>query len=345
MKIMHVLASNHFSGAENVVCQIISMFKEDNDFDMIYCSPDGKIREALEEREIKFVSIKKLTIKEIKRIIKEYKPDVIHAHDMRASFISACSCGKIRLISHIHNNAFDSRGVSVKSVAYLLAGVKAKRIFWVSKSSYEGYIFHKLFAKKSDVLYNIINVETVYKKMFSDNTVYHFDVVYLGRLQYPKNPERLLNVFSKVIEKNPNIKMAIVGTGDLESELKIICKDLNLQDNVYFLGFQSNPLKILHDAKVMVMTSRYEGTPMVALEALALGVPIVSTPVDGLKDLIQNDTNGYISDNDLELANKILDICSSEKLRDRLSQNAVEGSKKYNDIQFYIEKIKKYYNN
>ena len=292
MKVIHLLYSDSFSGAENVVCQIISMFRDDENVEMMYCSRDGKIREALEARNVKFIPLKRLTVRAVKKVIKLYKPDVIHAHDVLAGVIAALACGKTKLISHMHNNPVASRGPSVISIAYLFAGAKAKRIFWVSNSSYEGYFFHRFFADKSKVLYNIIDVEALYQKMYLDNAAYNYDVVYLGRLEYQKNPQRLLNVFSKVVELNPNIKMAIVGTGNLEEELREMCEKMNLQNNVDFLGFQSNPLKILHDAKVMVMTSRWEGTPMAALEALALGVPIVSTPVDGLKDLISNDVNG-----------------------------------------------------
>ena len=61
MKVLHLLASDRFSGAENVVCQIIEMFKTDDDLEMFYCSPPGQIETALKERDIRFVPIKKLT--------------------------------------------------------------------------------------------------------------------------------------------------------------------------------------------------------------------------------------------------------------------------------------------
>ena len=93
MKILHVLNSNRFSGAENVVCQIVEMFRSDTDVEMVYCSPDGQIREALAERDVEFAPIKEMTVQEIKRVVREQQPDVIHSHDMRAGFISALACG------------------------------------------------------------------------------------------------------------------------------------------------------------------------------------------------------------------------------------------------------------
>ena len=89
MKILHVLYSNRFSGAENVVCQIIGMMKKVPGVEMIYCSPDGQIREALSERGIAFEPIADLNKSELRRVIAKVKPDVVHAHDMRASFVAA----------------------------------------------------------------------------------------------------------------------------------------------------------------------------------------------------------------------------------------------------------------
>lgn len=339
MKILHLLQSNRFSGAENVVCQIIDMFRNESNIEMIYCSPDGPIKNALTERNIKYICLKKLSIIEIKNVIKREKPDIVHAHDMRASFIAACACAHVPLISHVHNNNINAHGLTPKSFAYLLAAVKAKHIFWVSQSSFDGYIFHKWFKNKSIVLYNIINIDSLYRKMETDINTYDYDVIYIGRLTKQKNPQRLMHVFKKIQSIYPNIKIAVVGTGDLEVETKFLCNELNLQNNVKFLGFQSNPLKILHDATVMIMTSRWEGTPMCALEAMALGVPIVSTPTDGLCELITDGENGYLSDNDDILAKKVIDIITNKSILSTFKKNAKSKAAVINDIDMYKKSI------
>ncbi|MBQ9784236.1 MAG: glycosyltransferase [Clostridia bacterium] len=343
MKVLHLLQSNRFSGAENVVCQIIGMFRGDPNIEMVYSSRDGQIREALEERGIAFAPMSHLCIEEVRRVIREQKPDIIHAHDMRASYIAARVCGRIKLISHIHNNAFDSRGISVKSIAYLLAAKKAKHIFWVSKSAYNGYVFHGCFKKKSSVLYNIISIPELYKKMELDTQSYGYDMAYVGRLSDPKNPQRLMRVLKKVAEQAPDVKIGIVGSGNLEDETKALCHELGLDRNVDFLGFKSNPLKLLHDARVMVMTSRYEGTPMCALESMALGVPIVSTPTDGLCELVDDGVNGYLSDDDDALAAGILKLIRDKQLQSEFSNNIREKAEKLNDIEAYREAISKSY--
>lgn len=345
MKVLHLLSTKRFSGAENVVCQIMSIFRDEQNVEMIYCSPDGQIKDALAERNLHFAPIGKLSVREVKRVIREQKPDIIHAHDMGASFIAALACGRTHLISHIHNNNFNSRELSAKSILYFLAALKARHIFWVSQSAFEGYVFHKSFKNKSTVLYNIIDIDALYKKMEADPNRYAFDVIYVGRLSYPKNPQRMMRIFAKIRDICPQAKMAVVGTGELEEETKALCKELNLQNHVQFLGFQSNPLRMLHDAKVMIMTSRWEGTPMCALEAMALGVPIVSTPTDGLCELITNGENGYLSDLDDVLAQKAVDIVTNTTLHSDLSDNTRGRSVAINNAESYKLCISKVYSN
>ena len=340
-----MLQSNRFSGAENVVCQIVGMFKDNPDIEMAYSSQDGQIREALAEREIEFYPLTKgLTVSEVKRIIKEYKPDIIHAHDMRASFIAACAKGKTKLISHIHNNNFDSRVLSLKSILFLLAGVRSKHIFWVSKGSYEGYCFHSFFKKKSDVLYNILDVEDLYKKAETDSKEYDYDIVYLGRLNEIKNPLRMIKIIAEVVKQKKDLKVAVIGSGELEEECKTLSKQLGLEEKVEFLGYKSNPLKIVKSSKVMIMTSLTEGTPMSALESLALGTPIVSTPAGGMCELIENGDNGYLTEDDNEFKNQILNIINDGVYRKKLSENAVILCKQLCDKKQYCNTVlEKYY--
>ena len=338
MKVMHVLNSRIYSGAEKVVCQIIKSFRDD--VEMVYCSPDSDIvRQMLAEQDVTFLPMEKMSTGELKRVIAQQKPDLIHAHDMRASFFSALCCGKIPLVSHIHNNAYDARGLSPKTIAYLLAGFKAKHILWVSNSSYEGYAFHKLFAKKSSVLYNIIDTEAIFDKKAQDGNTYDYDMIYVGRLTFQKDPQRLMRLCARLKESKPDLKVAIVGTGELEAEVKQLCEELGISENVSFLGFQSNPIKMVHDAKAMILTSRWEGTPMCALEAMALGTPVVSTPSDGMKDLIDDGVNGYLTDDDAVMAEKLLAIMNDDSHRNYLGKNAQKKFAEINDAPKYKQAI------
>lgn len=339
MKILHIANTGIFSGAENVICQIIGMFKGRHDVDFVYVSPDGPIRDALAERGVTYAPLSRMSVGELKRVIREQKPDVIHAHDMKASVVAALACGKIKLISHIHNNNFDSRILSIKSVGYCIAAKKASRIIWVSQSSFDGYFFHNAFREKSKVLYNIIDIPALYQKMQKDSKSYEYDVCFVGRLTQVKNPIRMLDIFKKLVGVNPKYRFAVVGTGEMADELKCRAEYLGIEKNVDFLGFQSNPTKIIHDSKVMIMTSYTEGTPMCALESMALGTPMVTTPVGGLPILIKDGVTGFMSNNDDELVEKINLIVTDEQLRKSMSDACVADAGERNNVDLYVEKL------
>lgn len=342
-KVMHLLTGTSFSGAENVACQIMACFKNDPNYEMFYCSPDGQIKQALKERNVRFVPMEEWTLAEVKRVIKIEKPDIIHAHDMKASFFAALVCGNTPLISHVHNNNFDSRGISLKAVLYGYAAKKARHIFWVSRSAYEGYAFHAKFEKKSSVLYNVIDSSAVYKKAAEDAKEYAYDIVYVGRLTPQKNPQRLVKVLAGVAQKYPEMKAAIIGAGDLETETKQAIADHHAEQLIDMLGYSSNPYKAMKQAKILIMTSRWEGLPMCALEAMALGVPIVSTPTDGLKEIVEDDKTGYLSDDDGVLIDRCVDILKEPERYERLSKATLNKASTILNVASYKARLKEAY--
>lgn len=344
MKILHVLASNKFSGAENVACQIIKMFSDrEPGIEMAYCSPKGEIEQALKKEKIDYYPLEKMSRKELRRVIKTYKPDIIHAHDMKSSFYSAISQSNIKIISHIHNSDFKARKFSIKSLLYKYASKKIKRIIWVSTSCLETYYFSNYIKQKSCVLKNVINKDELYEKAKNDAREYDFDIVYIGRLANPKNPLRLVEILSKVIKSNDSIKVGIVGSGDLEEATRAKAEEYGLNDNISFLGFCSNPYKILSSAKLMIMTSDREGLPMVALEAMAFGIPIVSTPTDGMNEIIVNSYNGYLCNEDDKFSNIILSLISDNNLRNEISNNVLTQFSEINNVENYFLTLKDVY--
>lgn len=160
--------------------------------------------------------------------------------------------------------------------------------------------------------------------MQKDKNEYHYDVAYVGRITYQKNPEKLVDVFKILYEMNPQIKVAVVGTGDKFEEFVNLIEKNGLNENIEILGFMDNPLKLLYSSKVMVMTSRYEGLPMTVLEAMALGVPIVSTPVDGLKEIVFNGENGFLVNDTREIAVRLNEIIQDENMRSDMSNRSIE---------------------
>lgn len=344
IRILHMLCSNCYSGAENVICQIINMFKDDDRYEFVYASPNGPIREALEVCGIAFAPMSKASLGEFKRVIEDVKPDIIHAHDMRAGFLVALACKNIPLISHIHNNNFDSQKPTVKAFLYRYAAMKAKHIFWVSQSSFDGYYFHKGLENKSTVLYNVIDPEQLKKKVQQATIKSQYDIVYIGRMTYQKNPQRLLGILNAVIKERPETQCALIGTGDLEAIVKKDIQEKQLDKNIVFLGFQPNPYGILKNAKMMIMTSRWEGTPMCALEAMVLGIPIVSTPTDGLRELVKQGHTGFLEEDDVVIKERCIQIISDDLIRKKLSKATAVRSKEMMDLNEYRNQLSEVYN-
>lgn len=340
-KVLHVLQSNRFSGAENVVLFIISNLNQEYDF--LYASAEGQIEDILKDKSINYKLFYKLNYTNLKEVIKMYNPDVIHAHDVRATLLCTLLKGSRKLISHIHVNNDDMRKINLKTVLLLLSSINISHFFWVSQSCFNSYIFKNQIKNKSEILDNILSQKDIIKKCDRDLNMYNYDVVYIGRLAYQKNPEKLLAVCEKLIQRERNIRIAIVGTGPLEYKVKEYVKKKRINENITLVGYMNNPLKLLSDAKVMIMTSRYEGTPMIALEALALGVPIVSTPVDGMKNLIDHGVNGYLSNEDTKIADYVLDIINNTDIYLRLQQHARKKFDLLCDEENYFKSIRKEY--
>ena len=116
MKILHLLTTNQFSGAENVCLSIMNILK--NEHDVYYASVDGPIRNTVENMGHTFVPMSSFSIGNVKNVIHQIQPDVIHAHDIRASVYSAFVYrGKI--ISQIHGKFPEMGHISLKSVLFI----------------------------------------------------------------------------------------------------------------------------------------------------------------------------------------------------------------------------------
>lgn len=342
MKVLHVLNTGYLSGAENVAADICMMFE--NQHEMIYCSPDGPIREALERRAINFIPIEKMRVEALREVIQSVQPDLIDAHDVRATVATSLACGSIPFISHLHVNHADMRRITPKAILYRLATKKAKAIIAVSESSIDEYVFKKAIVKKTIVLKNIIFSQRLERLMNQAGDSGNFDFIFLGRLSDQKNPKRLAQVASAVLSQLPSARFGVIGEGDLKDEMIKIFEHEGVLNQVVFTGNIPIPYQAIKQAKAMLFCSRFEGTPISALEAMYFGLPIVSTATDGLRDLIDHGVTGYLSDQNETLIESLIKIIEDDDLRKRLSKNQSEKFKKINDEQAYQKKINEIYN-
>ncbi|MGG1396572.1 glycosyltransferase [Bacillus salipaludis] len=111
--------------------------------------------------------------------------------------------------------------------------------------------------------------------------------VNMGRLSPEKDQNKLIKAFAKVSEKYDNVKLYIIGDGVLGKKLKRLVRSLNMEDKIYFTGQMSNPFYLINKCDCFVLSSNHEGQPMVLLEALTLGKPIISTDIAGSRSVLK----------------------------------------------------------
>ncbi len=335
MKVLHLLSSSSFSGAENVAITIIN--KLGDKYTSVYCSPYGDIKNTLKEKEIGYIALNKMSFKEIRKAIKSFKPDIIHAHDYRASCYASLFSKKHKIIAHIHGNREEMHKRNLKTILFKQLSKRFHKIIWVSDSCLNDYYYKDKVKDKSIVLYNIVDKQSIINKAKKEMIKKEYDLIFLGRLIELKDPLR----FIEIIKELKNLKVAIVGDGELKEQVVNKVKEYKL-NNVDIYGFINNPYPILNSSKVLIMTSKREGTPMVALEAMALSKPIVSTPIDGLKKIIKNNYNGFLCKTNKEFINSINKL-QDKKYYKEIQKNINDNFIKINNEEKYINMVKESY--
>lgn len=342
-RVLHILNTSSYSGAENVVINIIKCLPLD--FECAYVSMDGSIRIILEKSKIEFLPIKKATINEMRRVVALFNPDIIHAHDYTTSIICAISRLKVPVISHLHNNSPWIKSLHPYSFIYWLSTMKYIKVITVSESILHEYVFGSFLISKAVVMQNPIDRNSIISKSIQSNRDYtgNFNIVFLGRMSEAKNPFRFIKIISNLRKSLPNISVAIIGDGELLDECKKMVKRLDLQDVITFTGFLENPYSILAKSKVLCMTSKWEGFGLVAVEALCLGVPVVGTSVGGLINLI-NDNCGLLTDEDDDYINEVVKLITDEEYWNIKANNAKIRSVIFDSQNEYMDNLINIYN-
>lgn len=165
-----------------------------------------------------------------------------------------------------------------------------------------------------------------------------FILLYIAELNKNKNQDFLIEVIDNLKTKIPNIKLLLAGDGDLEDKYKEKINNLNLNNNIEFLGFRKDISSLLKLSDIAVTSSRREGLPVNIMEAMATGIPVVATDCRGNRDLVINNQSGFLVDQgDISnFVNAIIKLNESGTLRNKFANEAVEQIQNYS-----LEKVKK----
>lgn len=342
-RVYHFLNTGNYSGAENVVINIALLV---DDFEHIYVSPSGPINDILEEFGIQHVIIDRVDMQSISQIISRDKPDIVHAHDFRASIMAGTNKKYIhqyggRLISHIHNNDPRMRRYGLLALLYRMSITQFDDIIVVSNPVIDEYVFSEYIRKQTNivVLKNIINEEVINNKVQLGNEPNSSDLVFVGRLTEQKNPLKFLEIVKLASFTIPKIKAKIIGDGPLRRDVERYIQKFQLSNNVEVLGFISNPYPYIKNSKIGVSTSTWEGFGLSILEEQLLGKPVVATPVGGVPDLITSES-GMLSSSTQEMADEIVKLLTDNEYLTEKSIKARENAIAINDISKFIQDLR-----
>lgn len=156
-------------------------------------------------------------------------------------------------------------------------------------------------------------------------------VVSVGRLTAQKNQKMLINAFSKVSEQNPDAFLEIYGAGELEGELKAQIDALGMKDKIFLMGNVNDVHFRIKDAAVFCLSSDYEGLSNALLEAMAMGIPCVSTRCAGADEYIIDGENGFLVNigDEEGTARGISKLLRDEELRKKFSERTVKTSESF----------------
>lgn len=279
-------------------------------------------------------------ILQLKRIIKKFKPDIIHTHLYSAAYVLFASPRSIPKYHTVHNVA-QKEATGMRRLLMQIA-YKVGNFTPVAISPYCAQTIEKTYhVKKIPCICNGIDTE-----YYRPNKIEHegIKIINVGRLQSQKNHSLLISVFAEIHSKYPNTTLEIVGEGELRAQLEKDINKLNLSDCVTMQGISDDIRNKLNKADIYVMTSKFEGLPISVLEAMACGLPIVSTKAGGVIDIIEQGSNGFVveQEDEVGLIEAISKLIVDSELRKSMEEKSREMALKF-DINICAKKYQLLY--
>jgi glycosyltransferase involved in cell wall biosynthesis len=244
------------------------------------------------------------------RLVRAWKPDVLHSHMVHANLLARV----VRLIapvpalvSTIHS-IYD--GGRLRMAAYRLSNRLVDQMTIVSQAAADRFISERIIPRELlRVLPNSVDTdrfrnlppgtrESVRRSLGLQG---QFAWLAVGRFEVAKDYPNMLRAFASVRERYPETLLLLVGRGSLQPETETLTRALGLADNVRFLGVRRDVPEVMSAADGYVMSSAWEGMPIVLLEAAAAGLPIVATQVGGTQEVVRTRRASFVPPRDPRL--------------------------------------------
>ncbi|MFP5274702.1 glycosyltransferase [Coleofasciculus sp.] len=280
------------------------------------------------------------------RILHQLQPDILHSHMVHANFLARVS----RLFSNVpvlvctaHNI---NEGNRWREVIYYLTDSLCEITTQVSQAGAERYVNIKAVpTTKNRVIPNGIDIQKFKPNLEAKQRLRHelslerqFIGLAVGRFRPPKDYPNLLQAFSRIKVNSINTVLIIVGEGSLKPEMKALGKTIGIHEQVKFLEPRRDIPDLMNIADVYVMSSAWEGMPMVLLEAASVGLPIVATDVGGNREIVLDGKNGFLvpprhPDALAQALERMMNLSPQER------QQMGQFSRKHVELNYSIERV------
>jgi glycosyltransferase involved in cell wall biosynthesis len=237
------------------------------------------------------------------RLTRAWRPDVVHSHMVHANLMARA----LRLlapvpvlVSTIHNI---SEGGALLMAGYRLTNALVDHMTIISEAAAERFVGDRIIPRELlRVIPNGVNVDEFGNARdggrealrSSLGLAREFVWLAVGRFEVAKDYPTMLRAFAGVRERHPEAVLLLVGRGSLQRETEALTRTLGLDGGVRFLGVRRDVPRLMGLADAYLMSSAWEGMPMVLLEAAATGLPIVTTSVGGNREVVENEETGFL---------------------------------------------------
>lgn len=341
IKVVHI--AKPLAGVGIYISLLVKHFDNKSFKHIILCNTNDNIPEIkdIDENNIQLINVnleREINVfqdlKSLIKIIQELKkiqPDIIHCHSAKAGILGRIAGAYLGISTLYTPHAYSYLSAESKKKRVIFKSIERIFNFFPSKtlacsSSEFQRTIKDLNFKKSKVLLWNNSIENNLKFEKTNQQLPKNFICSIGRPSYQKNTEFLVRSIQKVKEKFPDIHLLILGVGHFSPELNkvnVIIEELGLISNITLIPWlkRSETLSILKKANIYISTSRYEGLPYAALEAISLSKACVLTNVDGHKDIVSNGINGYlVNQNADDIANAIIKVLKNPDLKNQMEK-------------------------
>jgi glycosyltransferase involved in cell wall biosynthesis len=349
MKIIFTLASLGSGGAERVVSLLANKMAEQGHQVEIIClkfndvyyklHPEVKVTLAMQQTKNRLTEVFWL-----RKYIKQVNPDMVIAftEGVYCFTIAALLGTKIPVIA---SERLDPSAMTWKR--NLLKRFLLPHADWlvVQTKTIKDY-FPKSIQKKTSIIFNPVNEKVSLtpspspKDEGNDAEEGKLNrIISVARLYPQKNQEMMIRAFAKIAEKYPDWKLVIYGEGPLRVELEALVSSFKLQERVLLPGRTEKVIEELRKSKIFCLSSDYEGMSNSMIEAICVGLPIVTTKVSGTDELVNDGINGYVVEiGDVDgMASALKKLMSDEHLMQQMGENSLKMKSQF-QIDTILEK-------